>query len=168
MKPHDANGLAVHVEAHESVQGEVPGPGPDPGEVRVAVEGHDEGNGVFCDGMRRVCRNPHDPDPELLCGCEINVVESGAAQRDKTDTVILKDPEDFPVAGVVDEYAHRLCACSQGCVLRGEVAAVVQYLKAELSVDFLEHFPVIGMGSVKGYFVQLSVLLICRLLKSGS
>lgn len=125
----------------------------------MAVQGHDEGNGVLCDGVRRVGRDSYDPDSEILGGSEINVVESCAAQGNEPDAIVLQDAEDLPVAGVVDEDADRLCAGCKRRVLRSEVAAVVQYFKAELCVDLLEHFPVIGMGSVKGYFVQLKFSL---------
>lgn len=79
MRPHDANGLAVHVEAYQPVELEVPLPRAVGGAMHLPVEAKHEGHGVFSYGMRRIGWHAHNGNMAGRGSVKIHVVELGAA-----------------------------------------------------------------------------------------
>ena len=128
--PDQAGGLAVHVEADQTVEGEVH---VTHAPVRLRdppVEGHRERHGVLGHGIGRVGRHAGHDDPVLLGGLEVNTVEAGAAQGDHAHALLGEDPDDLPVQSVVDEDTDDI-----GVLTDGLHGLRVQPVLAELDVQ---------------------------------
>lgn len=101
----DAGGFAAEVESHEPVEGEIELADAVVGAMDFAVEGEEECDGVFCNGVRGVIWDTGDEDAELACGFDVEVIEAGAAHGDVADAGLGEDLEGFAVCVVVDEDA---------------------------------------------------------------
>ncbi len=76
--------------------------------MKVAIEHQHQCHGVFRHGIRRVGRDTDDVNPVLLARFQIDIIETGASQRDQLDTEHCQGFHDLRITPVVDEDAHRL------------------------------------------------------------
>ena len=106
--PDHAHGLAVEVETEQSPEFEVAIAHAAVGPVDVPVRGEQQRQAVLRDRERRVFRHPQHLDPVSLRRGEIDVVETGAAQRDQADPAPGQLPDGIGVELVVHEHADRV------------------------------------------------------------
>ena len=142
----NAGGLAVQVEADESVEREVEVVHAVVGARDFAIEREQQRDGVFGDGVGRVGRDARDREAEFLRGGEIDAVETGAAQRDVLHAEPGERFEARPVHAVVHEDADRLRAVRGGGGFRGEAEVHETPLDVEPGGGALERFAVVGFG----------------------
>lgn len=73
--------------------------------MHFAVEGEDQRDGVFGDGVGRIGRDAGDGEAVLGGGVEVDVVESGASQDDQFDAEGGQFPDDIGAEQVIDKDA---------------------------------------------------------------
>ncbi len=105
-RPDQPDGLAVHVEADQPVEGEVHVAHAAVGLRDVPVERQREGDRVLCHGVRGVRGHPRHEQPVIGGGLEVDPVESGAAQGDHLHALGRQHLDDLTGHLVVDEDAH--------------------------------------------------------------
>lgn len=145
MRPHDANGLAVHVEAHQPVEREVAVARAPVGAVYLTVERQHQRHGVFRHGVRRIGRNPHHGNPVTGRGVQVDVVEARTAQRDQLHAHPGQLADGPGVGRVVDEDADRIGTLRKGHVIGVQEAAVVADVEPVGVADAVERLPVVGL-----------------------
>ncbi len=106
-RSHDSCGLAVEIESHQPVQGEVSFTHPIVGAMDIPVEGEDERKRMLGHGMGRIGRNPGHRDAKVAGGPQIDLVEPGAAKNDQAHAPAGKILENLALALVIDEKTHR-------------------------------------------------------------
>ena len=96
------------VESDQAVQREVAVSYSVVGLIDAAIEGEDQRNRVFGDGVRRIGRHANDGHPQPLGGLEVDVVVSRAPQCDVANAKRGQNLEHLGIDHVVDENAHRI------------------------------------------------------------
>ena len=141
-------GSAVQPVAEQPVEGEVAVADAQVGAVDVAVEGEDQRQRVFGDRRRRVRRHAHDGDVCGRGGGEIDVVVTGAAQRDRPHAGIGEVRHSVGANVVVDEHADGGEPGGQPGGARVEPGLEVLELVAVAAVALGEGQPVVALGVV--------------------
>ncbi|MNX99919.1 hypothetical protein D3C86_1323940 [compost metagenome] len=77
-RTHNADGLAVKIEAKQPIKGEVSFTDTVIGAVNLAVERQDERHGVFGNRIGRIGRDARNGQAELFGGGEVDLIETGA------------------------------------------------------------------------------------------
>ena len=86
----------------------------------------------------RIVGDAHDPDAERRSGFQVDVVETGAAQRDEAGAALLQPGQDFGIGRIVYENADRV-------VTGGEMDCV----EVERRLVVLERVPLDGIGGIE-------------------
>ena len=133
----DGRRLAGEIEPDQSVEREVAVTDPGVRPVDTAVEREDQGQRVLGDGVGGVGGHADDVDAEPLGSLEVDVVETGAPQRDTTRAGGGELLEDLGRDHVVDEHTDRLGSVAELCRLAGQ--AVTQEREVE-PVRFVRAF----------------------------
>ena len=150
-----ADGLAVQVEAEQSVELEIALAHPGRRAVRLAHQGQQQRQRVFGHRVRRVLGHTRHRQPKLLRGLQVDVVEAGTAQQHQAHAELLQALEHRGVEAVVDEHADRLVPGGGGHRLGAEVGLDV----AEAArPGGLEALAVVALGTEEGntHGVQVS------------
>jgi len=87
----------------------------------ATVERQDQADCVLGNRVGRVRRNTGDGHPERAGGLQIDVVETGAAERNELSSAVRELLQDAPVEVVVYERAHRGIPGASGTVPRSSV-----------------------------------------------
>jgi hypothetical protein len=80
------DGFAVHVEADQAVESEITFADAIICAMHFPVERQGKRDRVLCHRVRRVRRNARNCDAVFRCGGKIDIVVTGAAQRDQPNT----------------------------------------------------------------------------------
>ena len=123
----NAGGLAVEIEADESVEREVEVVDAVVGARDFAIEREEQRDGVLGDGVGRVSRDARDGEAEFLRGGEVDAVEAGAAQRDVLHAELRERFEARAVHAVIDESADGLRAVRGRGGFGGEAASMKRH-----------------------------------------
>ena len=139
--------LAGEIESDETVEGEVSVVHPVVGTVDLSVERQDERGGVLGHRVRRVFGDVDDREAVAFGGVEIDVVESGATQRNDAyaETRQLLDHDGIDV--VVREHAR--CVGTRGQTNRLHVEGGIDEVQvvSEPLARFFEAGSVVGLGA---------------------
>ena len=92
----DADGSAVEVEAHQSVEGEVKVPCAEVRLVNLAVQRQQQSHGELRHRIGRIAGNTHHRDASS-CSVPIHVVVAGAAEGDHLDALLTQPVNDRAV-----------------------------------------------------------------------
>ena len=65
-------------------------------------------DGMFCNGIWRICRDSGHLDSIFGTGFQIDIVETGTAQQDQSDTVLMQDFNDFRRSLIVHKDTYRI------------------------------------------------------------
>ena len=140
----------MDVKADEAGEGEVEFAHAVPCAVDFAIEGEEEGDGVFCDGVRGVGGDADDGEAEGFGGGEVDVIEASAAEGEEADAVGGEDFEGGSVGLVVDEEADGGCAGGGGGGFRAESEFVESPDELISAWGVGEVFAVVGFGVEDG------------------
>ena len=126
----DANGLAIEVKAHETLQGEVAIACACGRPWEVAVEGKDKSECELGNGMGRVCGYTDYANARLGCRGEVHIVEARTAEGNETDSESSHLGQDIDREDVVDKATNHLGPLHEEDVVHVGMGFVVLDIKA--------------------------------------
>ena len=104
---------------------------------------------MLCDCIRRICGDAQNSDTALCCRLGIDVVETGAAQKDQLDAALAQDLNYFARSFVIDEDADCVIAL---CQVRG--------LDGQTAVEILDIYVVRAFAFVSGKFAEEHAVIV--------
>lgn len=119
------------------------------GSVDFAVEGEQQGDGMFGDCVGGVGGDARELDSEVAGGCEVYVVEAGAAKRDMSDAEVVEGCEAVAIEAVIDKAAHGLGALGASGGVGGETEVVENPLEFLGALGGGHVVAVVGFGIVE-------------------
>ena len=144
------DGLAVHIESHESLQREVAVARAPACARDLAVEREHHRHRVLRDGMGRIGGYAHDGDVEGPRGFQVDVVVTGTAQRQQSHAVACQFAHHFGVGRIVDEDTRRLRAVRGDDRLTAEMAFEIAEFESEIAVQCVERLLFVGLRPEEG------------------
>ncbi|CAN5262901.1 hypothetical protein BH20VER2_BH20VER2_03580 [soil metagenome] len=99
---------AIHVEAEQPLEGEVPFTHAIKSAVQLAIERQHQAHGVLRHRVRRVGRHARDCHPEPLRCRDIHVIEAGTAERHQPHATCGEQLQHGRVEAIIDECADRV------------------------------------------------------------
>ncbi|MCY1223689.1 hypothetical protein D3C81_995690 [compost metagenome] len=124
--------------------------------MNPAIDSQKQGNGMLGNRVRRVADDADHFHVKACRGAQIDVIESGAAQRNEVRSPLLECIEHRGICGVIHEDTDGAVAGGEANCFQIQGGIEVTELMPFGNIGGVKIFTVVGLGAEYGYFHRLS------------